>query len=268
MFGAITAMRDSVKLRNHIRTCAEIFEQTSAHLLKSSARHTFEHPRAIDPDSDWECIKAIRARLNPTPAEWDLNPPFDTIEEVNSCLAGGIQYAASVVNRYRGIRGLQMQSKQKGFRDMVIRQLQDAEQYQTLAMSSFRGARHQIDTLPITEHYATGKQMHACGTTACLSGHVRLNAEISDFVSFDLHATAARAVIESEFILNAPDTLAGILNVPVWFADMMIYNYRGDHDVHILYAKDYDQVTAADVITLIERLETMSPLEIYPHEIY
>lgn len=130
----------------------------------------------------------------------------------------------------------------------------------TLNMCSFRGGNGG------GEHgYENPEQMHACGTTACLSGHIRIDETFRNTFNF-LEEESAQILTKlygRKVILGASDTVAAILNVPGWFADLMIYPAGGQArmDKHILYHKPFHEVTKYDIIRVVQILKDYDRFE-------
>lgn len=163
-------------------------------------------------------------------------------------------------------------------RTSLIEMLRKSNDLGCVSMTSFRSEKSPDDEdrkrmMPLTTRVSTPEEMNECGTTACLSGHMRLNKEVNRYLRLDLNETAANVVVTGEggaHILGTTISAALILGVPAWFASLLIFDslatlrQGGMLRVHRLYRKPFREVTGNDVADILQQLvDGKSPDEIY-----
>lgn len=196
------------------------------------------------------------------PEKWGISGEF-SVDEIEEAGLAAVKAVGDLKSRFNAVvetrKGLDIGNMRK----KVIGLMQLAEQFGTLQMKHFRGrSTGPAPILPLTTQKLHPRDMKTCNTTACLSGHVRLDADFNSMFKFHLGITAACIVTDKGMVLTPPETMAVILGVPVWFADLMIQrrnlvNGKDSYvtDQHILYGVRFDEVKPQQIIDIINQLE-------------
>lgn len=165
----------------------------------------------------------------------------------------------------------------QGIVPALIEHLKEADSLDCVMMTTFRNTSastpddvYEEAAIAWADHGATPKEMHACGTTACLSGHLRILPAVVESWSIrprvtacDLLAFNGRHYAE----LDTETSTSILLGVPEWFAEMMIYDridWGNSEPIHKLYRKPFDQVRASDIIHVLEQIQAgVNPERVY-----
>lgn len=110
----------------------------------------------------------------------------------------------------------------------------------------------------------TLEQLHQCGNSACLGGHIRLSEEFQRMFQFS-DETASPTVIHGNNVIKPEMVVAALLEVPLWFASLMIYDSENiSMDIHPLYKCQWNAVTPDHILKILDRLNAFeSPEYIY-----
>lgn len=185
-----------------------------------------------------------------------------TVREVSGRLSDAMENIEVLRWMYEAFNSETKHDSISPVRESLISMLRDGDKYGNVDMTSFRGKNYrthgEIPVIPVTASIASPDEINACGTTACLSGHMRLNAVVYNRYRLDQRSHSAQIVTlcSGEGRVLPPNLSAAIiLGVPIWFADMMIYNRESSDDaIHRLYLKPFVKVTGGDVADILQHL--------------
>lgn len=197
------------------------------------------------------------------PSGWD-KPTDYNLDEVNEAGKAAVEAITNLRTKYFAFQEEMEMMIPERYRGIILDMLKEAKKHDTLAMQSFRryNGEEEQQEIPTTTRFMRPAEMNVCKTTACLSGHVRLEPTLSNIFEFDLHTPAACIIGRNYNIFNPAETMALLIGVPVWFADLMIYQHTNDNcPLHDLYGVPFSEVTPDHVIAIIKQLDDGLTLE-------
>lgn len=254
----INASMEHRALKKKLESTLALLREHFEFMIPEKIRLEYEGPGKLVRDHDLTDIRLFIDRLDMTPAQWDNPDSYPTETDVHQALGRAMASIHRLVLHYAELRNLRSsQDRESNIRELIFL-MKQAAVHDTLKMSTFRtqnvppGAG---EPLPVKTPHATVKHMKDCGTTACLSGHVRLHHAFASSIDFSPRDSAACAVMDST-VLTPEETMAAIMDVPVWFANMMIYSQSDGYDTkHSLYCVPFHEVTPNDIILVLEELK-------------
>lgn len=141
----------------------------------------------------------------------------------------------------------------------AIALMEEADKLNTVYMDHWQSTPGQV--------YAcedTMDEFHACGNKACLAGHIRLSKYFKEFIDFAVSPSPIARIAGND--TSAPVTVAALLDVPLWFANVMIYKHSVprtgyEHEVHVLYGEPWRDIRASDILPVLKKLALGSTVE-------
>lgn len=223
--------------------------------LPEGIEEFYEGPKGAVPNALTAELRQRLSVIQLHPHKWTSRDLF-TVHEVNTHAAAATMTIGELAKRYNQVTQQQSYNNPSLTLNLLMAMLKEVQEHDTLYMGTFRSS---ADPSLVTKTMSP-KEMNECRTSACFSGHVRLNAQLNGLFLFDVTNAAASIVTEDNVILDPSETMAVLLGTPVWFADLMIYNHAmmpsgtDGGDKHVLYGCDFLKVRAEDIIPVLQKL--------------